>query len=180
MLCSGHTGLEHREQHFATFLSFVCGHNEHRFLFCNMFSGRDASEKDKPHLTMASFVAFWSWGIFCLVFMWGKMRLSARSVRKRRLEPPVLCWSGCTCIKHLALLHPAGWRRVSATIVEFVFCKYTFQPFDQLGQHRSSSCSKAWWSLVYFCGLLRQCLFRGASYLTVSQLCFLGGRNWPL
>ena len=82
----GHTGRLYREQHFAPFLSIVCVHNEHRFLFCNMSSGGDVLEKDKPRLIMASFVALWSWGIFCLVFMWGKMRLSARSVRKRRLN----------------------------------------------------------------------------------------------
>ena len=45
----------------------------------------------------------------------------------------------CIRYKRLALRHPAGWRRVSAAIVEFVYEKYTFQPFDQLSQHRSSS-----------------------------------------
>ena len=84
----GNTGLQHVEKHFSTFLSLDVRHKKHGFLFCKVIPVcKDVLEKAKPHLIIAFFAALWSREIFCLVIIWGMMKLSARSVIKhRRLE----------------------------------------------------------------------------------------------
>ena len=148
-LYSVHTGLQHIEQHFATFLSLNAGHKKHRFLFCKVIPVcKSVLERPKPHRIVASFVALWSWGIFCLVIIWGMMRLSARSVRKRRrLEQWPLRYQGILVgkrYKHLVLRWPAHYKKEWEAIGRFVFCRCKFEPFNELGQHQSWSRYKTW------------------------------------